>query len=52
MVTMKQEGRFNGVFKHFIVCPPSSRGMPLTLRVVIKVATVKKVVNDAVLLGA
>ena len=43
---------FKGVFKDFIIWPPSSRGIPLTLRISVKVGTVKKVVNYAVTPGA
>ena len=44
--------RFNGVFKDFIIWPPSSRGIPLKLRIAIKVGAVTKVVNYAVTPGA
>jgi hypothetical protein len=44
--------RFTGVFRDFIIWPPSSRGIPLQLRIKIKVATVVKVVNYAVTPGA
>ena len=36
---------FKGTFSDFIVWPPSSRGIPLTFRVTVRVGTVKKVVN-------
>ena len=39
---------FNGVFKDFMVWPASSRGIPLRLRITVKVGTVTKVVNYAV----
>jgi hypothetical protein len=44
--------RFNGVFKDFIVWPASSRGIPLTLRITVRVGTVKKVVDYSVTPGA
>ena len=40
--------RFNGVFKDYIVWPASSRGVPLKLRVVVRVGTTKRVVTYAV----
>ena len=43
---------FSGVFKDFIIWPPSSRGIPLKLRIAIKVGTVIKVVNYSVTPGA
>jgi hypothetical protein len=38
----------NGTFKDFIIWPPSSRGVPLKLRITVKVGTAKKVVTYAV----
>jgi len=38
----------NGTFKDFIIWPPSSRGVPLRLRITVKVGTAKKVVTYAV----
>jgi hypothetical protein len=40
--------QFSGVFKDFIIWPLSSRGIPLKLRIAIKVGTVMKVVNYSV----
>lgn len=42
---------FNGIFKDFIIWPPTSRGIPLTLRITIQVGKAKKVVNYAVTPG-
>jgi hypothetical protein len=36
---------FKGVFKDYIIWPASSRGIPLKLRVTVKVGTAKRVVN-------
>jgi hypothetical protein len=43
---------FKGVFKDFIIWPPSSRGIPLTLRISVKAGTVTKVIRYAVTPGA
>jgi hypothetical protein len=39
---------FNGVFKDFIIWPASSRGIPLTLRITVKVGAATKVVEYTV----
>jgi len=39
---------FNGVFKDFIIWPASSRGIPLKLRIVVKVGAAKSTVTYAV----
>jgi hypothetical protein len=33
---------FKGTFRDYIIWPPESRGVPLTFRVIVRVATVKK----------
>lgn len=39
---------FKGVFRDFIIWPASSRGVPLTFRVIVVVGKVKRVVDYAV----
>ena len=39
---------FNGVFKDYIVWPASSRGVPLKLRVIVRVGTTRTIVNYSV----
>lgn len=36
---------FKGVFRDYVIWPPSSRGIPLTFRLTIVVARTKKVIN-------
>lgn len=33
---------FSGVFRDYIVWPPSSRGVPLTLRIVVRVGAIRR----------
>jgi hypothetical protein len=39
---------FQGVFRDYIVWPPSSRGVPLTLRIVVRVGAVRKTLTYVV----
>ena len=39
---------FTGQFRDFIIWPASSRGIPLTLRVIVKVGTAKRTLTYAV----
>jgi hypothetical protein len=39
---------FKGVFRDFIIWPPSSRGVPLTFRIVVRVGSVGKTIKYVV----
>ncbi len=36
---------FTGVFRDYIIWPPSSRGVPLTLRIVVRAGSVRKIIK-------
>jgi hypothetical protein len=39
---------FKGVFRDYIIWPPSSRGVPLKLRIVVRVGGIRKTITYAV----